>query len=173
MRLPRLHSIFDLPNTFGLSDFLSERKPIDEYSDEEFVRQTQIPGLFVMPAGPARTNLSRLLFSGRMQELTERLRRSFDTILIDTAPVLSVPDARIVARSTDAVIMVVRANRTHQESAFAAIQCFEEDGRKLLGTILNDWNPQVSVSSYGAYGSSYQPYSYGYSNHIRANEERE
>jgi receptor protein-tyrosine kinase len=157
MRLPRLHAIFDLPNTFGLSDVLHDRMPVQDYSDESLIKRTQIPDLYVLPAGPARTNLSRLLYSTRMKELITRFRDSFDTILIDSAPVLSVPDARLLARAADAVVLVVRAHRTHQEAAYAAVKCFEEDGRQILGTVLNDWDPKVS--SYGRAYSQYNPYS--------------
>jgi polysaccharide biosynthesis transport protein len=159
MRLPRLHTIFDIPNTFGLSDFLHERRPIEEYLEEELVRKTQIPNLYVMPAGPARSNLSRLVHSGRVKELLQRFRGRFDTILIDSAPVLTVPDARILGRSADAVILVIRAHRTQHESAFAAVRSFDEDGTPLLGTILNDWNPKRSPhgKAYSPYGA-YAPY---------------
>ena len=159
MRLPRLHTIFDIPNTFGLSDFLHERRPVEEYLEEELVRKTQIPNLYVMPAGPARSNLSRLVHSGRVKELLQRFRGRFDTILIDSAPVLTVPDARILGRSADAVILVIRAHRTQHESAFAAVRSFDEDGTPLLGTILNDWNPKRSPhgKAYSPYGA-YAPY---------------
>jgi polysaccharide biosynthesis transport protein len=153
MRLPRIHTVFDQPNTFGLSDFLHERRPVEEYVDEELVRKTHIPNLYTMCAGPARSSLSRLLHSDRMKELLLRLRGTFDTILIDSPPVLNVADARILARSADGVILVVRAHKTHQESAFAAVRCFEQDGCQLLGTILNDWNPKHSSGQYGQYGS--------------------
>jgi capsular exopolysaccharide synthesis family protein len=179
MRLPRLHSIFNLPNTFGLSDFLHERKPIEEYVDGELFRTTHVPNLYVMPAGPARSSLSRLLYSSRMRELMSRVRGSFDTILIDSAPVLSVPDARILAHSADGVVLVVRAHRTHQQSAFAAIRCFEEDGRPIIGTILNDWNPKMAsygpygaYSYYGAYGASYTAYRPDGTNPYNENRDR-
>src|SRR5262249_21191439 len=154
-------------NTFGLSDFLHERRPVEEYVDEELIRKTNVPNLFVMLAGPARSNFSRLLYSARMTEMLSRFRNSFDMILIDSAPVLSVPDARILARASDAVVLVLRAHHTHQDSAFAAVRCFEEDGCRVLGTILNDWNPKhapygnygqyggYAYSSYGIYGSRY------------------
>jgi receptor protein-tyrosine kinase len=160
MRLPRLHTIFDLPNTFGLSDFLHERRPVEEYLEEELVRKTQIPNLYVMPAGPARSNLSRLVHSGRVKELLQRFRGRFDTILIDSAPVLTVPDARILGRSADAVILVIRAHRTQHESAFAAVRSFDEDGTPLLGTILNDWNPKSG--SNGFHNASYKSFSKHY-----------
>jgi capsular exopolysaccharide synthesis family protein len=156
MRRPRLHKVFDLPNTLGLSDFLHERKPLDQYLDEELVRPTHIPNLFVMPAGPARPNLLQLFYSARMKDLLERLRSTFDTLLLDTAPMMSVPDARILARAADAVILVIRAHQTYQESALAAIRCFEEDGCLVLGTILNDWNPRRST--YGPYGTNTSAY---------------
>jgi capsular exopolysaccharide synthesis family protein len=160
MRLPRLHTIFDLPNTFGLSDVLHERTPITAYLDESLVRKTSIPDLYVLPAGPARTDLSRLLYSKRMKELINRFRQTFDTILIDTAPVLSVPDARILASAADDIILVVRAHQTEHGAAFAAVKCFEDDGRPILGTILNDWDPKVSPygTYYGTYGAYYSRY---------------
>jgi capsular exopolysaccharide synthesis family protein len=161
MRLPRLHSIFNLPNTFGLSDFLNERRAVDEYVDEELVRKTHIPNLYAMCAGPARSNPARRLYSTRMTALLERFRGEFDAVLIDSAPVLSVPDARILAQAADGVVVVIRAHRTHQESAVAALRCFEEDGRRVLGTILNDWNPKRSpYGSYGQYGA-YSSYTTG------------
>ena len=160
MRLPRLHSIFDLPNTQGLTDFLHERRPVDEYVDDELARKTHIPNLFVMPAGPARSNLSRLLYSKRVKELLARLCSSFDMILLDTPPVMSVPDARILGRAAGAVVLVMRAHQTRTDAAIAAVRCFEEDGCPVLGTILNDWNPKrSSLGPYGApYGSPYSPY---------------
>jgi Mrp family chromosome partitioning ATPase len=97
-----------------------------------------------------------------MTELIRRLRRSFDIILIDSPPVLSVPDARILARNADAVILVARAHQTQQEAAIAAARCFAEDGRRILGTILNDWNP--NVSAYGQYGFYGAYAAYGASN---------
>jgi capsular exopolysaccharide synthesis family protein len=160
MRLPRIHTIFDVPNTFGLSDVLHECKPIEEYVEQSLVRKTPIPDLYILPAGPARTDLSRLLHSPRMKELLSRFRNTFDTVLIDTAPVFGVPDARVLARIADAVILVVRAHRTEQEAALSAAGCFVEDGSRILGTILNDWNPKMSThgqySSYGYYSGYYR-----------------
>jgi capsular exopolysaccharide synthesis family protein len=153
LRLPRLHTLFDVPNTFGLTDVLYERKPIQEYPDESLVRLTAVPELYILPAGPARTTVSRLLHSARMKELIQRFRDTYDTVLIDTPPVLSVPDARIVARRSDAVILVVRAHQTQQDAAIAAARCFLDDGATILGTILNGWNPNVST-----YGPYYGPY---------------
>jgi len=95
-----------------------------------------------------------------MRELMTRFRDAFDVVLIDAAPVLSVPDARVIARISDAVILVLRAHSTTQESALEAARSFTEDGTRILGTILNDWDPNASgAHGYSAYYSAYQsPY---------------
>src|SRR5690606_32471636 len=98
LRRPRVHDIFDVPNTFGLSDVLHERTPIDDYEEASLVRKTRIPDLAVLPAGPGRASVTPLLHSERMKSLIARFRDQFDIILIDAAPVLTVPDARVLAR---------------------------------------------------------------------------
>ena len=79
------------------------------------------------------------------------MRQIYDFVLVDSAPVLTVPDARILAFSADAVILVVRAHKTSSASALAAVARFGEDGASILGTILNDWNPKIAGN--GHYGS--------------------
>jgi receptor protein-tyrosine kinase len=156
MRRPRLHQIFDVPNTFGLSDVLHETTPLLEYPEASLARHTQLPDLDLLPAGPARATLPRLLHSARVKDLFMRLRNTYDTILVDSPPVLNVPDARSLSRAADAVILVVRAHETQQDAVYAAARCFLEDGRLVLGTILNGWNPKVSTyGAYHFYGSYY------------------
>ncbi len=158
MRLPKLHTVFDMVNTWGLSDALFENTPIEEYSAESLVQKTRIPGLFIMTSGPARANIASLLYSERLNELLLRFRREFDLVLIDSPPVLSVPDSRILGQCSDAVVLVLRAGRTSRDSALAAARFFEEDGTTVLGTILNDWNP--NQMGHGYYHSNYSNYYY-------------
>lgn len=156
MRSPRLNTIFDCANTWGLSSLLRERTSIEDYPGESLARKTEIPGLYILPSGPGTVSVAGLLHSVRMSELLRRLRREFDTLLIDTAPTLRIPDARILARVSDAVILVIRAGRTTRQSAMAAAQCFEADGTPVLGTVLNDWDPRIA--GYGYYTSDYFHY---------------
>lgn len=84
-------------------------------------------------------------------------------IFIDTPPMLQIPDARVIGRLTDGVILVVRANRTTRDAAMAARGRLREDGTHVLGTVLNDWNPKQSAGGYygyydGHYGKSYKRY---------------
>jgi len=125
---------------------------------EDTVLKSDVTTLQFMVRGTSKVAAAELLhspnFASRLRSMTEH----FDLILIDSPPVLSVPDARILARAADAVVLVVRAHQTQQEAAFAAVRCFEEDGRRILGTVLNDWNP--STSPYGPYTfyGGYNPY---------------
>jgi receptor protein-tyrosine kinase len=154
LRIPRLHGIFHLANDKGLSNVLQEKTPVSDYADDDLVHKTEVPGLYVVPSGSARTNVSSLLYSTRMNELLLRFRRDFEIVLIDTAPVVSVPDARIIARLTDAVVLVFRAGHTTRAAARAAARRFEEDGTPVLGSILNYWNPKtMGYGYYGTYGA--------------------
>lgn len=151
MRKPRLHEIFNLPNTWGLSDLLRERGPIETLPAEALVRETGIPGLFVLPSGPATVSISNLLYSSRIEELLRRFRQEYYAVLIDTPPMMQLADARILGPLVDAVILVVGAGRTTRDAAKAAKQRLSSDGIRLLGSILNRWDPK-NASSYGVYG---------------------
>lgn len=157
MRIPKLHGVFGVDNGWGLSNVLQDKMPIQDYRSEQLACETGIPNLFVLPSGSARANLSSLLYSQRLPELLARCRCDFSTILIDAPPVLNVPDARVLGRIADSAVLVFRASSTTRDDAAAAVKFLEEDGTPILGTILNDWNPQSA--GYGHYQSSY-PYRY-------------
>jgi len=141
MRNPSLHRIFDLANSWGLSDLLSERSSLADSPMEALVKPTSIPNLHVLPAGPPCANISTLLYSPRLPELLQRLRRDVDFVLIDTAPMLLVSDARLFAKCADSVVLVFRAGSTSRQSAQDAVQRLAADGSPLFGAILNDWTP--------------------------------
>jgi succinoglycan biosynthesis transport protein ExoP len=159
LRRPRIHTILGQANTWGLSDLLQDHTPCAEYAVEALGRRTDVPGLFSLPSGAGTTDSLRMLYSERLGELLERLRREFDTILIDTPPVLSVADARILSRLADAIVLVVRSGKTTRESAAMAVNVFEADGVQVLGTVLNDWSPRGSGNGY--YSDDYARATYG------------
>jgi capsular exopolysaccharide synthesis family protein len=149
MRRPRVHEIFELENKPGLGDLLRQPTPLDGLPIAG-IRETKIPNLFVLPAGSPGPGVSSLVYSDRFPELIKRLRNDFDTILIDTPPMLQMADARVMGRQADAVILVIRANQTTRDSAQLARQRLADDGTLVLGAILNDWNPK-HTASYGYY----------------------
>jgi capsular exopolysaccharide synthesis family protein len=151
MRKPRLHEIFGVPNRWGFSDLLEGKTP--PAGCEEMVFKTGYRNLFLLPSGSPSNNTAALLHSPRALEFLNRMREEFHTIIIDTPPMLHMPDARIIGRFADGVILVVRSAQTIRESALAVKQRLSEDGTRILGTILNQWDPRET-----------NQYTYGYTN---------
>ncbi len=156
MRKPRLHQIFGISNDWGLSDVIQCKPAPDDRTLA--VCETSYPGLYVLPSGPEPAGASSLLYSARVAEILREFRNKFDMVLIDTPPMLTMPDARVVGRLADAVIVVIRAKQTMRDMAQAAIQRFTEDGTRVMGTVLNDWDPNASSSGYYGYKSHYGYY---------------
>ncbi len=161
MRRPRLHAIFDQPNTWGLSDMLREKNAIEELPVEALVKKTAVPHLYLLPSGAAADNVFGLLYSARMEKLMPRFRDEFDYVLIDSPPCLEFADARIMARYADGLLLVIRADYTGRAMAQNAVRQLLLDGLPVSGAILNRWNP--------AYGRSY---AYGYSGPLARRESR-
>jgi capsular exopolysaccharide synthesis family protein len=157
LRKPRLHDIFNLPNTWGLSDLLREKSSLSDCPIEALARKTEIDGLYVLPSGPGTVSITNLLYSTRMAELVERVRHEFDVTIIDTPPMTYLADARVLGQLADAAILVIRAARTTRDEARAAKERLAEDGIRVLGTILNGWEPKDKAR----YGYGYG-YGYGY-----------
>lgn len=160
MRRPRVHSVFEVDNRRGLSDVLLEKTPLDVNALEAACQPTTIPGLFVLPSGSSRHNVSSLLHSTRLPELLALAREKFDTVVIDTPPMVNIADARVVGRYGDALILIVRSGSTTRDAALLAKARFAEDGINILGTILNAWNPKTP--GYGYYRYYYAGYQHYY-----------
>lgn len=150
LRRPRLHKVFGVGNSWGLSDVLWGGIQLETAPISDLVRETEVSGLCLLP-GRGNAVPSNLFYSPRMSKLLGRLRNEFDMVLIDAPPMIHLADARVLGRLADGVILVIRARQTTTESALFARQRFAEDGTRLLGTVLNSWDPR-STSRYG-YGS--------------------
>lgn len=160
LRRPRLHTVFEVDNTRGLSDLLLEKTPLTPDAFEAACQPTAIPGLFVLPSGGSRHNVTSLLHSSRLPELLALARGKFDTVVVDTPPMVNIADARVVGRNGDALILVVRSGVTTRDAALLAKARFAEDGISILGTILNAWNPKTP--GYGYYRYYYAGYQHYY-----------
>jgi succinoglycan biosynthesis transport protein ExoP len=159
LRRPRIHSIFGLESSPGLTELLKESDPAKLLDDLGMaIRQTDVENLYVLTSGKSTSAATSLLYGPKVQIILKELRAQFDTILIDTPPMLQIPDARVLARLADKVILVIRAGKTTRDGALAAHQKLREDGTGLLGTILNDWNPKHSTSGYYGYYKQYKDY---------------
>jgi succinoglycan biosynthesis transport protein ExoP len=148
LRKPRLHEIFGVPNRWGLADLLEGKTPPN--GCEGMVYKTGYRNLNLLPAGSSTVNVGALLHSPRTFAFLNRMRGEFHTVIIDTPPMLHMPDARILGHFADGVVLVVRSAQTMRDAALAANQRLTDDGTRVLGTILNQWDPRKTKQySYG------------------------
>ncbi len=157
LRRPNLHNAFALKNDYGLRNILRGEIDLETTPTELLTRSTFLAGVSVIPAGRGNEDIVELLHSSYFGALLARLSRDFDVILIDSPPVLHMADARILASYSDGAILVFRAGLTTREQATAARDLFTKDGVRLVGTILNDFDPAAEgkpdyYSSYYRYG---------------------
>ncbi len=147
LRRPRLHEVFNVPNRWGLTNLLQRSESLQSCPFESMARETAVPGLYVLPSGPAVPSATSLLHSRRTAELLDRVKREFDTVLIDTPPVLDVADARVLGPLSNGVILVVRAGSTKRDAAGMSAERICRDGGRLLGAILNFWRGEKTYYS--------------------------
>ena len=154
-RKPRQHDIFGVPNDTGLTTLLLDPRDPHQVDLEPLIAATRVPGVFVLPAGPPVAAVTNLLYSGRMEQYLDVLSHLFDVVLIDTPPMLQIPDARVLGRMAGGVVVVLRTSKTTRDAADAVRQRLQADGTRILGTILNDWNPGASPGGYYGYKQDY------------------
>ncbi|MDQ2775346.1 MAG: polysaccharide biosynthesis tyrosine autokinase [Acidobacteriota bacterium] len=137
LRKPRLHDLFRLDNRQGLSSILLDTKPCESYTAQQLGYSTNVPRLHVLPSGPASEGTAGLLHSARTAEFLDKVRSVFDIVIIDTPPVLPFADGRTLAKLSDGVAFVIRADETTPDDLLSALQRFAEDGAPVLGSIVN------------------------------------
>jgi capsular exopolysaccharide synthesis family protein len=118
-----------------------------------------VPNLSVIPCGPLPPNPAEVLSSPVTAELLHKLRSQFEYVLVDSPPLLSVSDSRILSTLTDAVVLVTRAYSTPYDVVRRARGLLYAAGARVLGVALN--SVDIHKGGYG-YGSGYGYYRYGY-----------
>lgn len=135
MRRPRVHSIFGMPNTNGLSNLLA-----NELSDRDLdaaILYDKSTRLFVMPSGPIPPNPAELIGSEQMAHLLEMLRTRFTHVVLDSPPIASFTDGVLIASMVDGVILVVHAGVSSRQVVRKARVLLNEIGAKVFGVVLN------------------------------------
>jgi len=153
MRNPRVHKVIGLENAQGMSTFLSGNSDLSS-----LIQQSDIPNLFAVSAGRVPPNPAELLGSQRMKQGLALLDEYFDHIVIDTPPVLSVTDARILSTLVDGVVLVIKGSETPKEAVQRTKRLLLEVHAHIIGTLLNNVN--VRSADYYYY-SKYYYYGYG------------
>jgi len=162
MRAPMQDLIFSMNGRQGLASVLTGKGTI-----EDCIRHTGIENLDLLPAGVAARNPSELLNSEKFIQLIEQLSEKYDQVIIDSPPLLAVTDARIIAASTDATVLVLRAGKSNRKLGELSIDGLFSVGAKLLGAVVNDVQRRRGYKYYGSYGR------YGYGENGRTNGDRD
>jgi len=156
LRKPTLHEMFRLQNNAGLADLLESDGPISDPAVQSRLRSAGVKGLHVLTAGAYQKFHPSSLESGRLAEVLAYFRRNYDLVLVDCPPALQIPDARLLARDCDAVVLVGRAGQSRMKDLSQAAQIFAQDGRRVVGTVLTDWDPRHEHPGY--FSSYYRRY---------------
>jgi capsular exopolysaccharide synthesis family protein len=151
LRKPAQHGIHALPPGPGLTGILAGHAPFAAAAVE-----AGDPGLWLLPAGPEVPNPAELLSAAAFAQLVEGLRESYDTILIDSPPLLAVADPAILAAVTDGTILVVRPNTLRLFEAGRVAELLAATGTPVLGAVVNAIDRE-----HDRYGDGYG-YGYGY-----------
>ncbi len=167
LRNPQIHNLIDLDrktNSKGLSTLISNR--ITELNSE-YINTIDLFNhrLDILLSGPIPPNPAELLGSESFSNLLEALKKSYDYIIIDSAPLVLVGDSLPLLKIVDLVLYTVRSNFT-EINLISFINSFVQDKKvNKIGLILN--GIKAGARSYYRYGYSYRysymyKYNYGY-----------
>jgi capsular exopolysaccharide synthesis family protein len=144
LRTPRVHHALPQPPEAGLAEVLEGDAKL-----EEALVAVPDTRLSVLAVRSLPTHPSELLSSRRMLLLLEELHSRFDTVLLDSPPIVGLPDTTTLLDVCDAAVLVVGAGRSSREEVESALERI--DASKVLGVIFNrcDTTPKPSGQGYG------------------------
>lgn len=153
LRKGRQHKIFNIKNdrSKGYSNLILSSK--DEHTINSFIEHTEIDNLDLLPTGAMPPNSSELLASINNKELITNLRKMYDIIILDCAPVLGLNDTLVMTKLSDVNVVVVTKRKTKIELLDQVKKSFEKVNSKINGVILNRVK-QEDNSYYGYYGET-------------------
>ena len=147
IRNPKFGEYIDVPS-LGLTNYLSSgENNIEDY----IVKHPGYENFFILPAGIVPPNPAELLMSKKIDQLFEKLKKEYDYIIVDTAPVSLVTDTLLIAKNADTFVYVMRANVLEKRMLSIANTFYREKKLPNMCILLNDTD---STKGYG--------YGYGY-----------
>ncbi|MDO9629850.1 MAG: CpsD/CapB family tyrosine-protein kinase [Acholeplasmataceae bacterium] len=149
LRKPKGHRVFNSANKDGLTDYLSGK-----ISYESLIKHSDEFGIDYIVTGEKTSSIVNVLEAQKLADLIQKLKETYDYILLDAPPVIAVSDALYIAKLADGVIFVVAQNVAKKTLVKEAIQTLRSNNVHIIGTVLT----QVSLKG-GAYGYGYD---YGY-----------
>ena len=124
----------------GLSDLLRTAGRVDIRS---YIRETDFPGLWVIPAGTRTDDPYALFSSDRIQEVIAQATAEADLVIIDTPGLLAAAESQLISAGTDGSVLVLDTTTTTPSAAIEARDLLRRGGANILGVVLN----RVSKSS--------------------------
>ena len=151
LRRPRLHAQFEVPNSRGLTTWLSGEKNLDVLLQV----CAKTPNLKILTSGPVPPNPAELLGSEEMRRLLGKLSERFAHIIIDSPPAISFTDASILSTMVDGVMLVVHGGRSSRAVVRRAKQQLLDVGAHIFGVVLNNVKLESQDYYYSGYYSNY------------------
>lgn len=133
LEAPSLHQYFRVENHFGWTEALQQARPI-----QDFLRFTEGSNLSILTSGTVEDGWQDLLQEEAVATRMRELREEFDYVLLLCPPVSAAPQAQILGRLADGMILVVEANSTRRDRALQLKAELEEADVRLLGAVLNN-----------------------------------
>ena len=135
IRKPRIAEYLSISSSKGLTDYVART---GMNLDDVIQKNPNGLAFDVITSGPIPPNPAELLLSQRVDDMFAELRKRYDYIVVDTAPVGLVSDTLTLSRIGDATIYVCRANYTTKTDIQYANSIYEEGRLKKMSIILND-----------------------------------
>ena len=157
LRRGKQHEIFSVMNLTGggYSNMMLNFKENMEF--EKYIQETSYDNLDILTTGPMPPNPVELLGSDNNKKLLEKLKKKYDLIIMDCAPIIGLSDSLILATLSDINLITVSAKKTKMENLEKVKKTFEQNNLKINGVILN--KAEVQGNSYYSYYYSDEKYS--------------
>ena len=151
MRKGRQRKLFNIPSNdeLGLSKLLINKNWENDYKN--YIKQTKIKGLSVIPTGIYPPNPSELLTSERFLNLLTKLRGEYDRIILDCPPIEGLSDALVVSSISDTTVLVAKYKSTPMNLLEKSKKALDKIGSKISGVILNHVDKEQNTYYYGYY----------------------
>jgi capsular exopolysaccharide synthesis family protein len=152
LRRPVQHTLFDVENEIGLTNYLTTEMDLDEV-----ILPTTVANLSILPSGILPSDAVGILNSQRMSDTIAELKLRYDVVFFDSPPILGVSDASVLASEVDQTVMVVQHRRFPRAMLSRVKQAIVGVGGTILGVVLNnvdlkhDQNYYYYTNYYGYY----------------------
>ena len=167
IRKPGLNKVFNIPRKeIGITQYLAN----PENNLMDLVQLSDVSkNLYILPGGTVPPNPTELLARDGLDKAIETLKKNFDYVILDTAPVGMVTDTLLIGRVADLSVYVCRADYTHKNEYTLINELAEKDKLPNLCTVINGLDLKRRkygyYYGYGKYGKYYgygKRYGYGY-----------